>query len=166
VPDVLGRTIATTRELRADVLLISQSSSQNDICLVVPSGLARRTVDELRREFAQDLAYEKVEHIALDSTVAIVTVVGQKIRGISGIVGRTFGALGRANVDPIAIAHGASESNISFVVAKKDMQAALAAMHREFRLSALGSHDHPAEAFRRPSQSLSYQAEHSSVSAD
>jgi len=136
VPDVLGRTFATTRELRADVLLISQSSSQNDICLVVPSGLAKRTVEELRREFAQDLAYEKVEHITLDSTVAIVTVVGKQIRGISGIVGRTFSTLGRENVDTVAIAHGASECNISFVVAKKDLQTALVAMHQEFRLGA------------------------------
>ncbi len=138
IPDVLGRTLAVTRELRADVLLISQSSSQNDICLVVPFGLAKRTVEELRHEFAQDLAYEKVEHITLDSTVAIVTVVGKKIRGISGIVGRTFCALGRENVDTVAIAHGASECNISFVVAKKDTQTALLATHREF---GLGSHN-------------------------
>jgi len=166
VPDLLGRTIATTRELRADVLLISQSSSQNDICLVVPSSLARRTLDELRREFAQELTYEKVEHIVLDATVAIVTVVGQKIRGISGIVGRTFDALGRLNVEIVAIAHGASGSNISFVVAKKDMQTALAAMHREFRLNNLGSHVHPAENLRRPSHSVNYQPEFPGISAD
>jgi aspartokinase/homoserine dehydrogenase 1 len=136
VPDVLGRTFATTRELRVDVLLISQSSSQNDICLVVPSTLAQRTVEELRTEFAQDLAYQQVEHISIDSTVAIITVVGKNIRSISGIVGRTFCALGREKVDTIAIAHGASECNISFVVAKKDMQVALAATHREFGLGA------------------------------
>ena len=139
VSDVLGRTFAATRELRADVLLISQSSSQNDICLVVPSSLAKRTVDELRREFAQDLAYQQVEHITIDSTVAIITVVGKNIRGISGIVGRTFCALAREKVDTIAIAHGASECNISFVVAKKDMQAALSATHREFELGTLDS---------------------------
>lgn len=139
VSDVLGRTFAATRELRADVLLISQSSSQNDICLVVPSSLAKRTVEELRREFAQDLAYQQVEHINIDSTVAIITVVGKNIRGISGIVGRTFCALAREKVDTIAIAHGASECNISFVVAKKDMQAAVAATHREFELGTLDS---------------------------
>ena len=37
VPDVLGRTFATTAAVRANVLLITQSSSQNDICLVVAS---------------------------------------------------------------------------------------------------------------------------------
>src|SRR5208283_6124906 len=106
VPDVLGRTFATTAAVRADVLLISQSSSQNNICLIVSSSLARHTVEALRHEFAQDLAHEKVEHITLDPTVAIVTVVGQNMRGVSGIAGRTFCALGRKNVDIIAIAQG------------------------------------------------------------
>ena len=134
IPDVLGRTFATTAAVRADVLLISQSSSQNNICLIVSSAQAKRTVEALRLEFAQDLAHEKVEHIALDPAVAIVTVVGQNMRGVSGIAGRTFCALGRENVDIIAIAQGSSECNISFVVAQKDMKAALVTTHREFEL--------------------------------
>ena len=139
VQDVLGRTFATTAAVRADVLLISQSSAQNDVCLVVPATVAKRTVEALRHEFAHDLAHEKVEHITLDSTVAIVTVVGQKVRGTSGIVGRTFGALGRENIDVIAIAHGASACNISFVVAQKEMKAALVAIHQEFQLGEAAS---------------------------
>lgn len=139
VQDVLGRTFATAAAVRADVLLISQSSSQNDICLVVLSAVAKRTVEALRHEFAHDLAHEKVDHITLDSTVTIVTVVGRKVRGISGIVSRTFGALGRQNVEILAIAHGASECKISFVVAKKDMNAALVATHQEFELGKLDS---------------------------
>src|SRR5437867_7884580 len=114
---VLGRTFTTTAAVRADVLLISQSSSQNDICFVVPAAVAGRTVEALRREFAQDLEHETVEHITLDPTIAIVAVVGEKMRGIPGIVGRTFGALGRENVSLIAIAQGSSECNISVVVA-------------------------------------------------
>jgi bifunctional aspartokinase / homoserine dehydrogenase 1 len=166
VPDVLGRTFATTREIRADVLLISQSSSQNDICLVVPSSVAKRTVEDLRREFAQDLAYSQVEHISIDSTVAIITVVGKNIRGISGIVGRTFCALGRAKVDTIAIAHGASECNISFVVAKKDMQAALAATHREFRLDDATVQSSAQQLLRHPSRGIDHDCEHCSATAD
>jgi aspartokinase/homoserine dehydrogenase 1 len=134
VPDVLGRTFATTAAARADVLLISQSSSQNNICLIVSSSSAKPTVEALRYEFAQDLAHEKVEHITLDPNVAIVTVVGQNMRGISGIVGRTFTALGHEDVNIIAIAQGSSECNISFVVGQKDMKAALVTTHREFQL--------------------------------
>ena len=137
--DVLGRTFATAAAVRADVLMISQSSSQNDVCLVVSAAQAKRTVEALRHEFAHDLVHEKTEHIALDSTVAIVTVVGQKVRGMAGIVGRTFAALGRENVDIIASSHGASECNISFVVARKDVDAALIATHQEFQLGALTS---------------------------
>src|SRR3989454_5701613 len=72
VPDVVGRTFSTTAEMRADVLLISQSSSQNDICFIVSSAHAQLTVEALRREFAQDLAHEVVEHISVDPNIAIV----------------------------------------------------------------------------------------------
>ena len=136
VPDVVGRTFATTAELRANVLLISQSSSQNDICFIVAASDAKRTVDALRKEFAQDVAHEKVEHITVDSSIAIVAVVGENMRGAPGLAGRTFNALGRDNVNIIAIAQGSSESNISFVVSETDMKAALAATHREFALGA------------------------------
>jgi len=148
VQDVLGRTFATTTAARTDVLLISQSSSQNDICLVVSSAHAKRTLEALRHEFSHDLAHEKAEHIALDTTVAIVTVVGQKVRGMAGTAGRIFAALGREHVDVIAIAHGASASNLSLVVARKDVKAALIAAHREFQLGALASAMFPVDSDR------------------
>jgi len=140
VPDVVGRTFSTTAEVRASVLLISQSSSQNDICFIVASSDAKRTVDALREEFEQDLAHEKVEHITVDPNIAIVAVVGENMRGTPGVAGRVFIALGQENVNIIAIAQGSSESNISFVVSEQDMKPALVATHREFGLGA-ASHD-------------------------
>jgi aspartate kinase len=134
LPDVVGRTFSTTASVRANVLLISQSSSQNDICFIVASTDAKRTVDALRQQFAQDLAHHKVEHITLDPNIAIVAVVGENMRGTVGMAGRTFSALGREEVNIIAIAQGSSESNISFVVASQHMSKALAAVHREFSL--------------------------------
>jgi aspartokinase len=122
--------------VRANVLLISQSSSQNDICFIVSSSDARRTVEALREEFSRDLAHHNVEHITLDPRIAIVAVVGENMRGIPGVAGRTFSALGRDNVNIIAIAQGSSESNISFVVGRDSMRAALAATHREFNLAS------------------------------
>src|SRR2546427_4043755 len=71
-PDVLGRTFATTAAVRANVLLVSQSSSHKYFCLVVSSTVSKRTVEALRREFAQDLAHEKVEHITVDSNIGVV----------------------------------------------------------------------------------------------
>ena len=138
VPDVVGRTFSTTAAVRANVLLISQSSSQNEICFIVSSGDAKRTVEALRAEFSQDLAHHNVEHITLDPNIAIVAAVGENMRGIPGVAGRTFSALGRDQVNIIAIAQGSSESNISFVVERDSMKTALAATHREFKLGGNG----------------------------
>ena len=134
LPDVVGRTFSTTAEVRANVLLISQSSSQNDICFIVAAADAERTVEALREEFAQDLAHHNVEHITMDPNIAIVAVVGENMRGIPGIAGKTFSALGRDGVNLIAIAQGSSESNISFVIEEKAVKQALITTHREFNL--------------------------------
>jgi aspartate kinase len=140
VPDVVGRTFSTTAQLRAEVLLISQSSSQNDICFIVAKAHAQETLEALRREFAQDLAHEVVEHITMDPNIAIVAVVGENMRGTPGVAGRTFHCLGREGVNIIAIAQGSSETNISFVVSDTAVKPALLATHREFGLqNALGT---------------------------
>ena len=135
VTDVVGRTFSTTAELRAEVLLISQSSSQNDICFIVAKAHARATLEALRKEFAQDLAHQVVDHITMDPDIAIVAVVGENMRGTPGVAGRTFHALGQENVNMIAIAQGSSETNISFVVSDQAVQTALQTLHREFRLA-------------------------------
>lgn len=134
LPDVVGRTFSTTAEVRANVLLISQSSSQNDICFIVATADAQKTVEGLRKEFAQDLAHQKVEHITTDPNIAIVAVVGENMRGTPGIAGKTFSALGRDGVNLIAIAQGSSESNISFVIEEKAVKTALITTHKEFGL--------------------------------
>jgi bifunctional aspartokinase / homoserine dehydrogenase 1 len=134
LPDVVGRTFSTTAEVRANVLLISQSSSQNDICFGVSSADAQRTAEALRKEFAQDLEHHKVEHIRVDPQIAIVAVVGQNMCGTPGIAGKTFNAMGREGVNLIAIAQGSSETNISFVIEEKSVVPALRSLHKEFGL--------------------------------
>jgi bifunctional aspartokinase / homoserine dehydrogenase 1 len=165
VPDVLGRTFATTAAVRSNVLLISQSSAQNDISLIVPSGIAKCTVEALRREFAQDLAHEKVEHITSDPAAAIVTVVGKNMRS-SGIAGRIFGALGRVNVSIVAIAQGSSDCNISFVIAENDMTAALVALHHEFQLGVLLARKLPAGSPRVTPSNWYYEPERPIANGD
>jgi aspartokinase/homoserine dehydrogenase 1 len=156
VTDVVGRAFATIAAVRADVLLISQSSSRNDICLVVSTAGALRTIEALRREFAHDLA-AGAEHIRVDSSVAIVAVVGQNIRGSSDIAGRVFAALRERNVGIIAVAQGSSDCNISFVVAKEDMEQTVVAVHEEFRLGTLNAKVLPARNLSHPAAEWCYE---------
>lgn len=131
-PDVLLRTLATLTAIRADLLVVLQSSSHSGVCVVVSSAMAKSIVEALRFEFAAQAP--PVIHMAIDSTVSLVTVVGQNMRAISGVVGRALRALDKQNINIVAIAQGSSECSISLVVSQKDVKVALLALHEEFQL--------------------------------
>jgi aspartokinase/homoserine dehydrogenase 1 len=146
LPDVLARSFAATSETRTNVFLVSQSSSQNDICFVISTLDEKRLLKALRDAFAPEIAEQTVEHVTSNPDVAVVAVVGENMRGIPGVAGRTFTALGRERVNIMAIAQGSSEYNISLVVEKNSMQRALTVLHNEFRLH---------ESLARPAESPS-----------
>jgi aspartate kinase len=139
MPGVAARTFAAAAEARANVMLISQSSSQNDICFIVSSADVARTVAALRQKFAFDLAHCQVEHINVSTHIAIVAIVGDKMCGTPGIAGRIFSALGKKSINIIAIAQGSSEYNVSFVVEASAMRDAVMAVHVEFGLQRRAS---------------------------
>jgi bifunctional aspartokinase / homoserine dehydrogenase 1 len=132
--DVLARSFAATSATRANVLFVTQSSSQNDICFVIERADEKRTLAALREAFAPEIAEHTVEHISADRNVAIVAAVGENMRGTPGIAGRAFSTLGREGISIIAIAQGSSEYNISCVVEASAMQRAVRALHAEFGL--------------------------------
>jgi aspartate kinase len=134
VPEVAAWTFAATAEVRARILLISQASSQDDICFVVHSADAKRTVEALRRTFLLGVRPIELDHIHVNDKVAIVAVVGDNMRGTTGVAGRVFGRLGRESVNIIAIAQGSSENNISFLVDEHAVQRAVSCIHNEFHL--------------------------------
>ena len=133
-PDVVGRALATAASVRTDVLMVCHSASCNRVCLVVAAAFAQRTMEALRREFAADSKQELLEHVTIDTTVAILTVVGQDLDVVKGVVSRALDELGRENVNIVATGQGASKHNVSFVVSRRDVKAALLTTHREFQL--------------------------------
>jgi aspartate kinase len=145
LPGVAAKTFVAAALAQANILLISQSSSQNDICFIINSEDEARTVEELRQAFALDLAHHAVEHITVNSEIAIVAIVGERMRGLLGIAGRTFSALGRRGVNIIAIAQGSSEYNVSFVVEAALMKEAVQTLHSEFGLQRRASRFESAE---------------------
>jgi aspartate kinase len=146
LPGVAGKTFSAVANAQANVLLISQSSSQNDICFIINSEDEARTVEKLREAFAFDLAHQQIEHITVNPEIAIVAVVGDRMRGTPGISGRTFSALGRRGINIIAIAQGSSEYNVSFVVEASMMREAVQSLHSEFGLQRRASRFESAES--------------------
>ncbi len=131
---VAAKTFTAAASVRANVLLISQSSSENDICFIVESTEADRTVKALKKIFASDLVHHTVEHIRVTPEICIIAAVGERMHGTPGIAGRLFSSLGKKGVNIIAIAQGSSEYNVSFVVEESEMQSAMIAIHEEFEL--------------------------------
>lgn len=132
IPGFAARVFDTTAAEGISVLMISQASSENSICLVVPRPSVRRLEAALRKMFSPELARHDVEQVAVEAPVAIVAAVGEGMRGTPGVAARLFGAIARAGVNVIAIAQGSSELNISLVVHERDRARAVQAVHREF----------------------------------
>jgi aspartate kinase len=132
VPGFAARVFDTTAAEQISVLMISQSSAENSICLVVPADATPRLRTALERIFSAELRRHDVERVEVEAPVAIVAAVGEGMRGTPGVAARVFGALGRAKVNVMAIAQGSSELNISLIVHETDRDKAVRAIHEEF----------------------------------
>ena len=132
VPGFAARVFDTTAAEQVSVLMISQSSSENSICFVVPAETGERLKHALERMLARELARHDVERVTVEAPIAIVAAVGEGMRGTPGVAARVFGALGKAGVNVVAIAQGSSELNISLCVGEREREAAVRAIHEEF----------------------------------
>ena len=88
------------------------------------------TVDEKARleDVVRDLS--EFAEVSLLKHLAVVSVVGRSLRSTAGIAVRIFGAIGDVNV--VLISQGASDTNVTFVVAEADAPEALRRLHKEF----------------------------------
>jgi aspartokinase/homoserine dehydrogenase 1 len=137
VPGVAARTFQALAEARVSVSLISQGSSEASICLAVAETEVSRAVDALKESFHLEIKHSLIDTIRVTQDLSILAIVGLGMSGTPGIASRTFGALGRTHINIIAIAQGSSELNISLVIQSEDVEVALQALHREFRLEKL-----------------------------
>jgi len=139
VPDIAARIFAATASVRANIVMISQSSSQDSICFVVQIADAIRTEKALRDALHEDVRHHELEHVTVNRNVAVVAAVGENMAGTPGIAGRVFSTMGNEGINMIAIAQGSSEYNISFLVEASGMEKAVKALHRAFGLGQVES---------------------------
>jgi bifunctional aspartokinase / homoserine dehydrogenase 1 len=135
VPGISARIFAALAHISVNVMMISQASSEHNICFVVPQRDCLRAIQTLRYEFEVDIAKKIVDDIKLRESVSIVAVVGEGMQGVPGIAGKTFSAVAQERVNVIAIAQGSSELNISLVVGQPDVRKAVQAIHDAFHLT-------------------------------
>lgn len=129
VPGIAARTFAAVAETQTSVLIISQASSEQSICFVIPTDSSEQVTTALNAEFAREIARRDIDTITADDDITIITVVGAGMRETPGIAGRIFTATGSAGINVIAIAQGSSECGISLVVSAEQADGGLRAIH-------------------------------------
>lgn len=117
------------------VFFISQASSENNSTIGVRNGEADHAIEVLTEEFQTEIAQGEIDPITARHDLATVAVVGEGMRSTPGVAGKLFRILGHNGINVVAMAQGASETNISFVVGKSDLRKTLNVIHDGFFIS-------------------------------
>ncbi|MFN2303424.1 MAG: ACT domain-containing protein, partial [Anaerolineales bacterium] len=131
VPGIAARTFSAVANQNTNVLMISQSSSEQSICFVIPTLSVKAVVQALEEEMALELIRKDIDRVWAMDNVVVLSVIGAGMRDIPGVSARIFGALGRAEINVIAIAQGSSEYSISMVIAAEDADRAVQQIHQD-----------------------------------
>jgi len=135
IPGIAARTFAAVARQGASVLMISQASSEQSICFVIPTRTVAGVIKSIESEMELELSRRNIDRIWAQPEIVIVTAVGAGMRTTPGIAGRIFSALGETRINVIAIAQGSSEYSISIVVAEGDADDAMRQIHQEVILN-------------------------------
>ena len=132
IPGFSKRLFETLASNSINVILITQASSEHSICVGVDEHAAAKAKEIIDNTFSFEIEKKIVNPLLVETNLAIIALVGDKMKSHPGISGRMFSALGRNGVNVRAIAQGSSERNISAVIATGDIKKALNVLHEEF----------------------------------
>ena len=135
VTGVSMRLFGALASIKANVILITQASSEQSISVAINPKDAARARVAIVKEFDNELREGAVRPLIIENDLSIVSVVGENMRHVPGIAGTVFSGLGRQGVNIVAIAQGSSELSISVVIAARDEAKSLQSIHDAFFLS-------------------------------
>ncbi|MCL3779044.1 bifunctional aspartate kinase/homoserine dehydrogenase I [Prolixibacteraceae bacterium JC049] len=135
VAGISSRLFGALAKEKVNVILISQASSENSISFAIKSADVVAAEAVVRKEFDVEIRSGQINKVESEHQLSIVAVVGENMKQTTGIAGKLFGIIGKNGINIVAIAQGASELNISWVVREKDLRKTLNVVHEAFFLS-------------------------------
>ena len=132
IPGFSKRLFETLAQEKINIVLITQASSEHSICLGIESKDAEFAKEAIDTAFENEISLHKIEPLIVEKDLSIIALVGDNMKNHQGISGKMFSTLGKNNINIRAIAQGASEKNISAVIADKDVKKALNTLHERF----------------------------------
>ncbi len=73
---------------------------------------------------------ERLGTVEIEPNMAVVCIVGESLRGTSGVAARIFSTVADVNIS--LISHGASSVNMTFVVNQSEVKKVIKKLHKEF----------------------------------
>jgi aspartokinase/homoserine dehydrogenase 1 len=135
VTGISMRLFTALAKVNVNVILISQASSENSISIAIEQNTVELARNAIEAEFEREIANGQISKIAIESDLSIVAIVGENMKHATGIAGKLFSTMGKSGINIIAIAQGASELNISWVVRNDVLRKTLNVVHESFFLS-------------------------------
>ena len=135
VTGISMRFFTALAKVNVNVILISQASSENSISVAIEVIAVEKAVGAIKNEFEKEIANGQISKIDVENELAVVAIVGENMKHTTGIAGKLFSAIGKSGVNVVAIAQGASELNISWVVENRELRKTLNVVHEAFFLS-------------------------------
>lgn len=132
VPGFSYRLFRTLSENDISIILITQASSVNTMCVAVAEKDALKAKEAADKCFAYEISLGKLNPLKVESGFSIVCLVGDDILNQRGTTGRMLAALGRRSIGVRAVAQGSSERNISVIVSSEEVRTAIKYIHEEF----------------------------------
>ncbi|MFK7848178.1 MAG: ACT domain-containing protein [Rhodothermales bacterium] len=132
IPGITAQAFKVLAAEAINIVLLSQASTEQSIGIVIEQNKKDTALALLEDAFSDRLTSGEISSIYAFDSVGIVTVVDDNMRYKPGLTGKMFSTLGRSGINVITIADGASESNLSAVVAGEDLHAAVQALHEAF----------------------------------
>ena len=131
------RVFQALEEANVNVILITQSCSEQSICLGLSAKDADVAVESINVAFRKEISNGMFNEVEISHDQCIIAVIGDSMKNTVGLSGKMFSALGKNGINIKAIAQGASERNISIVVDKKDESKAINIIHQKFFQAAV-----------------------------
>ncbi|KAH1196303.1 Bifunctional aspartokinase/homoserine dehydrogenase 2, chloroplastic [Glycine max] len=131
VPGTASAIFGAVKDVGANVIMISQASSEHSVCFAVPEKEVKAVAEALQSVFHGALDADRLSQVAIIPNCSILAAVGQKMASTPGVSATLFDALAKAR----GFYKGCSEYNITVVVKREDSIKALRAVHSRFFLS-------------------------------
>lgn len=124
-PGIDGRIFGTLAHFNINVNMVSQSTTERGIGILVAAEDAKLAEQALKAEFSTELNQQDVARIETDQTVAVITTVGLSLQNFN----QPLNALANNQISPLMINNSLNGKNISLVIKKDQLTKAVNVIH-------------------------------------